>query len=136
MEWDIEYSPRDDRVVSRVRGEIVCDDADRMLSDLAAKAKACGTGRVLVDDRLATLAFSIVELHARPAHYTDAGFSPSTRMAVLFEDWNIDEIYLETRVARCPFPCQIFVDYDAAVHWLNADERPPLYAVTAEMGAM
>ena len=107
-----------------------------MLSDLAAKAKACGTGRVLVDARLATLAFSIIELHARPAHYAEAGFLPSTRMAILFAGWNIDEIYLETRIARCPFPCQIFVDYDAAVRWLSADERPLLGAVTAEVGAM
>ncbi len=107
-----------------------------MLRDLAAKAKACGTGRVLVDARLARLAFSIVELHAQPAHYAEAGFPDGTRMAVLFADWNIDEIYLETRVARCPFPCQIFVDYDAAVNWLSADERPLPCAATAEMGAM
>lgn len=127
MEWRIEHLPRDDTVVSRVEGAMHREESTAMLRALAAAGRAAGTSRLLVDARGGSLAMSTLEIYGWPEQWVEAGIGAGMRIALVFAEWTIEEIFLETQVDACPFACQVFVDYDEARVWLfgTTSNAPP-----------
>jgi hypothetical protein len=102
-------------------GTLDLDQSRSLLQKIAGECKKCGTDRVLADLREVSRGPNIVDLYWLVDSFSDIGFGPEVRLAILYINQGLGQAQFFTDTAQNRgFQVELFEGFELAFEWLTA----------------
>jgi|WetSurMetagenome_2_1015567.scaffolds.fasta_scaffold477771_1 hypothetical protein len=120
--WSTEYLPDKQILLVEIRGAYAIEDAEKLVTKVAAMRLDPEQSRILVDLRKANGEFDLLDIHNLPGIYESVYQAFLFKVAFVFKQIGLDELFHETVCYNKGFAgIKSFDAYDKAMNWLSPE---------------
>lgn len=119
MSKKFEYLEDKDIVLVTTSGSYELEAEVETVRKAISKLKEHNCNKCIFDHRATNAIARTMDSYKRPTEYEDLGLERNVRTAIVFRELNEDLKFYETVCKNRGWNVRIFIDYDAAIDWLD-----------------
>jgi hypothetical protein len=120
--WSTEYLPDKQILLVEIRGIYAIEDAEKLVTKIAAMRLNPEQARILIDLRKANGEFDLLDIYNLPGTYESVYQALLFKVAFVFKQIGPDQLFHETVCYNKGFGrIRSFDDFDKAMNWLSSE---------------